>query len=141
MLLILRIDAHAAILRQRHELKLLHPIDNPAHNLADDGGLLDQDEVARFTEFDVSKDSVHSLGKFRVLFDVSVVLVNLLVVNILEAVQLKSEKLRINPEENVVSNQRNAVIRAMKLEFRVNHFPRVIRSCWHICGMIYYIKL
>lgn len=127
VLLVLRVDSHAAILGERHELELLHSIDNSSHNLSDDGSFLDQDEVACFTKLDVAKDPVHCLGKLRALLDVSEVLVNLLVVNVFKSVQLESQELGVDSEEYVVSNQRNAVLCAMKLELRVYHFPRVIR--------------
>lgn len=126
--LVLGVDSHATILSQRHKLQLLHSIDNSAHNLSDDGSLLDQDEVACFAKLDVAEDPVHCLGKLRVLLDVSEVLVNLLVVNIFKPVQLESQELGVDSEKDVVSNQRNAVLGAMKLELRVYHFPRVIRS-------------
>ena len=84
--------------------------------------------MACFTKLDVAEDPVHCLGKLCVLLDVSEVLVNLLVVNIFEPVQLESQELGIDSKEYAVSNQRNAVLCAMKLELRVDHFPRVIRS-------------
>ena len=84
--------------------------------------------MACFPKLDVAEDPVHCLGKLRVLLDVSEVLVNLLVVNIFKPVELESQELGIDSEEYVVSDQRNAVVCAMKLELRVNHFPRVICS-------------
>ena len=128
MLLVLGVDSHATILCQRHKLKLFHAIHNSSHNLSNNGSFLDQDEVSCFTKLDVAEDPVHCLGKLRVLLDVSEVLVNLLVVNIFKPVELESQELGVDSEEYVVSEQRNAVVCAMKLEFRVNHFPRVICS-------------
>ena len=128
VLLVLGVDSHATILGQRHKLKLLHAIHNSSHNLSNNGSFFDQDEGACFTKLDVAEDPVHCLGKLRVLLDVSEVLVNLLVVNIFKPVELESQELGIDSEEYVVSDQRNAVVCAMKLELRVNHFPRVICS-------------
>ena len=128
MLLVLAVDGHATILGQGHKFKLFHAVHNTSHNLSDDGSFLDQDEVACFTKLDVAKYPVHCLGKLRVPLDISVVLINLLVVNIFKPIKLEGQEPGIDSKEYVVSDERNAVLCAMKLELRANHFPRVIRS-------------
>ena len=112
------------------EHELLHFIDNTSHELSDDGGLLDQDQVRDTLELDVSKHSVDRFLKYCLSLYTIIFLVDTLVVDVPKTIELEFQLLVVlliwvDPEEEAITLEGDAVVCAVKLVLWFKNFSRV----------------
>ena len=132
ILLIIDVYFHVALVIKRDKHELFNLVNEALENLPDNRRLLDENEITNRLQFNVTKHTKERFFELCTLLDLSEVAVDLRLIYsiITNSIKLELELLGVNPQQNVISADGEALRVQVKVVFWCNELPCVS----HILG-------